>query len=295
MVDVDSWQTQLAFYGYLNEPYTNDVYENSLPRLIDLFQKFSIKGTFFIVGKHAKVEKNKLLLRRISDFGGEIASHSMTHPRGFSSIGYEKKCTEIKESKAILEDAIGKEVKGFRAPDYDIDEETIDILVKEGYRYDSSVFPTYLAPLMKLTHFLLSGTNKKTTMGREKLRFAPTVPYRPDGKRLQKKGEANILEIPLSVMPYLRLPFYGTSVMAFGERYLNFVFNKLKKSSFVNYTIHAFELSDKEKDKIDKRLLKHPGVKKSYKEKIDLCEKVLGKIKENFNIMTASEYTEGVK
>lgn len=46
MVDVDSWQTQLEFYGYQNQFYKNDVYQNALPRLVDLFEKLISKLHF---------------------------------------------------------------------------------------------------------------------------------------------------------------------------------------------------------------------------------------------------------
>ena len=293
MVDIDSWQTQLAFYGYENQPYTNDVYENSLPRLVELFSKLNVQATFFVVGNHAKIEKNKSILKKISE-NHEIASHSMTHPKGFSQLGYKEKYSEIKDSKHLLEDITGKEVIGFRAPDYDIDEETIDILIENGYKYDSSVFPTYCAPIMKVAHFILSGMKRKSTMGREVLRFSPRFPYRPRQGSLHQKGKVNIWEIPLTVTPFIRLPFYGTSIMAFGEKYLNFIFGKIKNSALINYTIHAFEMSDRGKDMIDERLLKHPGIKRTFEEKSYLCEEVLRRISENFKIITAKEYIKGV-
>ena len=294
-VDVDSWQTQLAFYGWRNEAYTNDVYERSLPRLVDLFAKFKIRATFFIVGIHAKFNANRITLRRLSEAGHELANHSMTHPQGFSGLSDRVKEAEISECTAVLEDIAGKRIKGFRAPDYDIDERTIDILIKHGYAYDASVFPTFLACAMKAAHFILSGTRIASTMGRAIIHFSPVLPYRPHINFIYKRGRADIVELPLTVTPFLRLPFYGTSIMALGEKYFDLAFAKVKNRPFINYTFHAFEMADKDNDDIDRRLFRHPGVKRPLNEKYRLCARVLDKISERYSIITAEEYVQRLK
>jgi polysaccharide deacetylase family protein (PEP-CTERM system associated) len=53
---------------------------------------------------------------------------------------------DVRKTKAILESLIGKTVWGYRAPSFTIMDETLwalPILVEEGYRYDSSVFPVF--------------------------------------------------------------------------------------------------------------------------------------------------------
>lgn len=294
MVDVDSWQTQLAFYGCPNKDYNNDVYENSLPKLIDLFEKFKIRATFFIVGKHITVKSNRSLLRRLSNAGHELANHSMTHPQGFSRLNNREREREIKDCTSLLEDIAGKKVNGFRAPDYDIDERTIDILIKYGYKYDASVFPTFMALPMKLAHFILAGMKRFHTMGKTAICLSPSLPYRPDINSLYRKGRANITELPLAVTPLLRLPFYNTAVMAFGEKYFDIVFGLVRKKPFINYTFHAFDMADSDNDNIDKRLFRHPGVKRSLREKRFLSEKILKAISKDFHIKTAEEYVERI-
>ncbi|MEW8500431.1 MAG: DUF3473 domain-containing protein, partial [Candidatus Thiodiazotropha taylori] len=51
---------------------------------------------------------------------------------------------ETRKSKAILEDIIGKPIKGYRAASYSITEKSLwalDILTECGFSYDSSIFP----------------------------------------------------------------------------------------------------------------------------------------------------------
>jgi polysaccharide deacetylase family protein (PEP-CTERM system associated) len=51
---------------------------------------------------------------------------------------------DVRDSKAALEDLIGAPVDGYRAPSFSIlpgGEWAFDVLLEEGYRYDSSRFP----------------------------------------------------------------------------------------------------------------------------------------------------------
>jgi polysaccharide deacetylase family protein (PEP-CTERM system associated) len=53
---------------------------------------------------------------------------------------------DVRRSKRTIEDAAGVEVIGYRAPSYSIVRETmwaVDVLIEEGFRYDSSIFPIH--------------------------------------------------------------------------------------------------------------------------------------------------------
>jgi polysaccharide deacetylase family protein (PEP-CTERM system associated) len=50
----------------------------------------------------------------------------------------------VREAKELLEDITGAAVRGYRAPTFSIGSEQVwayDILLQEGFRYDSSVYP----------------------------------------------------------------------------------------------------------------------------------------------------------
>ncbi|MBM3254635.1 MAG: hypothetical protein FJZ16_10300, partial [Candidatus Omnitrophica bacterium] len=74
----------------------NNAYEKTIDKFIELFGQFDIKGTFFMIGKDViKNKGNKVMVRRLSECGHEIANHTMTHPFNFSNYSYEKKQEEI--------------------------------------------------------------------------------------------------------------------------------------------------------------------------------------------------------
>jgi len=103
------------------------------------------KGCAFVLGSFAK--KYPHIIKAISDSGIEIASHSLTHTLVYD-LSFEQWSQEIEYSKKILEDLIGKEVKGYRSPSWSLpfERKYYEMLSIKGYQFSSSYFPfkTYM-------------------------------------------------------------------------------------------------------------------------------------------------------
>ena len=102
---------------------------------------YEVKGTFFIVGWLA--ERKPDLVKMISRKGHEISSHGYSHTMVTKMTPQEFR-EDIRRAKEILEDITGEKVIGYRAPTFSIVYKTAwayEILLEEGYRYSSSVFP----------------------------------------------------------------------------------------------------------------------------------------------------------
>jgi polysaccharide deacetylase family protein (PEP-CTERM system associated) len=115
----------------------------SLNRLLDLLARFDAVATFFTVGWLA--ERKPLLVRRVVEQGHEIASHSWWHRR-VTALSPAELREDVRRCRATLEQTAGRPVLGFRAPSFSIvpgTEWAFDVLVEEGYRYDSSIFPIH--------------------------------------------------------------------------------------------------------------------------------------------------------
>ncbi len=115
--------------------------EEGMDRLLDLLARRQAKATCFILGWVA--ERHPGLVRRIAAAGHEIASHGWWH-RKVSSLTADEFRSDLRQSKQLLEDLVGRPVHGFRAPSFSIRpgmEWAFDVLLEEGYRYDSSLFP----------------------------------------------------------------------------------------------------------------------------------------------------------
>lgn len=112
-----------------------------LTPLLDLLNRYEARATFFVLGWVAKRQPE--LIRTIARAGHEIASHGWDHVRVTEQTPVQFR-ESIRSTKNLLEAITGASVLGFRAPSFSIvpgREWALDVLVEEGYRYDSSLFP----------------------------------------------------------------------------------------------------------------------------------------------------------
>lgn len=110
-------------------------------RLLELFSRQSVRGTFFILGWVA--ERHPGLVRRIADAGHEIGCHGYSHRLIYDQTPEEFR-RELTLARRILQDASGQAVCGHRAASFSITRRNLwalDVLVDVGFTYDSSVFP----------------------------------------------------------------------------------------------------------------------------------------------------------
>jgi polysaccharide deacetylase family protein (PEP-CTERM system associated) len=188
-VDVEDYFHVEAFAGYVR-PDTWDEFParvvGNVSRLLELFARLEVRATFFVLGWVA--ERFPDLVRRIHTAGHELGCHSYAHqcifrltPNAFRD--------DTRRARAAIEDASGVRVKGYRAPSFSLVERSlwaVDILLEEGFTYDSSVFP--------ITHDTYGMPN------------APTTCF-----RWQSSGNLMLTELPMSTVKCgrINLPLGG--------------------------------------------------------------------------------------
>ena len=110
-------------------------------RLLELLDQHNATGTFFTLGVVA--EKQPHVVRRIAEAGHELASHGWSH-RSVTALSAREFRDEVARSRDLLANIAGQPIVGYRAPNFSIAagwEWAFDILLDEGYEYDSSIFP----------------------------------------------------------------------------------------------------------------------------------------------------------
>lgn len=115
--------------------------EHNTHQLLDLLSEHEVHATFFVLGWVA--ERLPHLVTEIARRGHEVACHGYAH-RLVYRLGPARFREDVTRAKQVLEDCLGDRVAGFRAASYSIIESTLwalDILIEEGFEYDSSVFP----------------------------------------------------------------------------------------------------------------------------------------------------------
>lgn len=168
-----------------------------MERLLDAMDEFGAKGTFFILSWLASREKE--MVRAIAERGHEIASHGWDHKRVDTQTPTQFRST-VRDSKAQLEELSGQEVLGFRAPSFSIlpgSEWAFDVLLEEGYRYDSSLFPVAHHPSYGYPNSPPDPYWIERTTGR--LLEVPPATLRLFGQRFAAAGGAYLRFFPLAL------------------------------------------------------------------------------------------------
>jgi len=115
--------------------------DDNIRRILDMLDEYSVQATFFVLGWVA--ERLPLLVKEICRRGHEIACHGYGHQLVFQQTPQQFR-EDVSLARNILENLCGEHIAGYRAPSYSITADSLwalDILVEEGFTYDSSIFP----------------------------------------------------------------------------------------------------------------------------------------------------------
>ena len=232
-------ETTSIWHNSLRDDTGKKVLLEGMPILLDLYEKYNIKTTFFFTGYIAKLYPE--IVKMILPYGHEVASHGMSHVRsdGFDIMSLNKQIKHLKESKDILENISGQEVISFRAPALRVNNNTAIALEKSGYLIDSSIAS------QRFDMFMSFGSFKKLNW-----LFCPRKPYQTSRKSLFKKGNGKIIEVPLSA---LILPYLGTTMRIFPkitsiQRSILNIESMITKKPIV-FDIHPNEFIDESSEK----------------------------------------------
>jgi peptidoglycan-N-acetylglucosamine deacetylase len=179
-----------------------------VPRVLDVLGRWGWKITVFVVGQDAALERNREALSALAAAGHEIGNHSFHHEPWLHLYSESETEQEIAQAEEAIQAATGYRPQGFRGPGYSLSGSTLRVLAQRGYRYDASTLPTFLGPLARIYYFLASNlkregkAQRKTLFGGLKDGLRPVRPYR------WQLENGQLLEIPVTTMPLLKLPFH---------------------------------------------------------------------------------------
>ncbi len=140
-VDLDGAQDIFEGNGWGYSAHDDPIFESGQRNFLKFFADNGVRATLFVIARSLYDPRKRALIEAAVTQGHEIASHSLTHSY-LTRIDSAAKRREIEESRRLLESELGVPVKGFRAPGYRIDLESLQLLADAGYEYDSSAFPT---------------------------------------------------------------------------------------------------------------------------------------------------------
>lgn len=181
----------------------------------DLFTKMDITATFFSVAEVAV--RFKTQIKTFSGMGHEIGCHGLNHSESeeYTNLSETVQRDYLTRATHILHEIIQKPVRSFRGPRVKTSHTTQKILVELGYHADLSVCPQRI-------DFISSNLINTNWL------FAPRLPYNPEIQSAFKRGNRNILVVPVSA---IGLPFISSTLFVFGLSFMEYFFRILYHES----------------------------------------------------------------
>jgi hypothetical protein len=181
----------------------------------------------------------------------------------------------------VIAGVAGEPPVGFRAPGYDTSKVLLDVLMARGYRYDSSLFPSwpyYLAKAGVLAAMAMVGKRSRTVLADPRMLFAPVNPFRP-GNSPFSRGQATLVELPISVSPGLRLPAIGTTLLLAPTLVRARLLDAMRKRPFFNFELHGIDLIGADEDGIPAALVaRQPDLRATLTQKRRALEATLDRL-----------------
>lgn len=106
-----------------------------VPAFLDLLESVGARSTFFVPGWVA--QRHPQVVRSVADAGHEVANHGYDHAR-LSIHPPEFEEWTIRVTNEILSSLTGSPVLGYRAPYFEVTDQTIPLLDRLGMTYSSN-------------------------------------------------------------------------------------------------------------------------------------------------------------
>ena len=268
-----------------------------VPRILKTLDDLDLKTTFFVVGQDAAIEANHKALASIADAGHEIANHSFNHEPCLHLYTPAQLELEFETSEAAIKKATGKKTVGFRGPGFSLSDQTLEVLLKRGYQYDCTTFPTFLSPLARAYYFMSGSFTKKQVREREALFGKFSDGFLPNDAFLWNSDNRNLLELPVTTFPVIKTPLHATylhylaSFSAFTAK--SYFAAALSAYRLVNtvpsFLLHPLDFMGAE-DAPDLNFF--PGMKVPSDVKMDRIYQYLQMYREQFNVVTMQTFAE---
>ena len=107
-----------------------------VPRILEAYRRYGLKQTFFVPAWC--IERYPDTVEAIAKDGHEVGFHGFIHEAP-NKLSREEEHYWMQRSIAVIEKHTGKRPRGNRSPLYNYSINTTDLLVEEGFLYDSSL------------------------------------------------------------------------------------------------------------------------------------------------------------
>jgi len=191
-----------------SETYESFIQTEALNKFADIARRYELKITVFATGK--VIEQKKDIIEFFKKLDAEIELHGYHHIMYHPDLAL-----EAQKGAEAYRKYFGKNPKGYRSPGGVISPVLLKALAAEGIHYDSSLIPSFRWGVYK---------NLKS----------PTLPFRDP--------ETSILEMPVAVVPKIRIPVAASYIRLLGLSVYKRMFALFGTTSPLIYLFHLVDL-----------------------------------------------------
>jgi hypothetical protein len=224
----------------------HEAYDVAVDRALAFAREHKIALTFFAVGDDLARAENAERLRRAVLAGHVVESHSMSHRYDLSRSPRHELVQEVAASFEAIRAVVGRRPAGFRAPGYVVTDAVFDALEEVGASFDSSVFPCpayWGAKALVMGAMAVRGRASASIVGSPRALLSPLDPYVP-GRPYTRRGGRSLVEIPILVTRWGRLPVIGTTLALAGEHGARALIAACGRPRAWNVELHAMDFLD---------------------------------------------------
>ncbi len=303
-IDVDPIPCYYRIHGLGPAPaeLRDTVARRALPRFAELLARRGIAATFFVVAEDvdpaalgARARAARALYLELSRAGHELGNHSYSHPYDLARWPEPRAREEVVRAHDLIGE-IGGRVRGFRAPGYDLSPALVEELERLGYLYDSSIFPApgyYAAKAAVMAALAVTGRRSGAVLTDPRALVAPAVPYRPAQQAPWRRGASALVELPVAVTPFARIPAIGTSLILAPGWLRARLIGSMRRRGFFNLELHGIDLVDAEEDGVPGQLVaRQPDLRVPLARKKDALEAALDEVQGRFAMARMCDLAE---
>lgn len=108
----------------------------AVPRILDLLKKYNIRASWFVPGH--TLETYPTECKMIFDAGHEIGHHGWTHMPPNDMTREQEEGGLVRANEQIKK-LTGRYARGYRSPSWDLSPHSVELLLKYGFFYESSM------------------------------------------------------------------------------------------------------------------------------------------------------------
>lgn len=271
-----------------------------VPRFLEVLQQLDQQMTVFVVGQDAAREENFEALASISAAGHEIGNHSFNHEPWLHLYSEQQLVSELAQTEEHLERVTGQCPVGFRGPGFSFCDLLLKILIRRGYQYDCSTFPTFLGPLARLYYFMTAGLDREQKQHRKQLFGSFREGFRSLDPFLWSFPEGQLVEIPVTTMPILRVPIHASYILYLArfsptaaKAYWNLALSMCRVCSVgPSLLLHPLDFMGCDDDQ---DLTFFPAMDKPAEMKIELTHWMISQLQRHYQVVPMKDHAAAVQ